>query len=285
MAYNFFSKHFIRIFCRRLGIPKKPIYNFLRFVSSVSPNSFEERHIISREQSSLTGLIDRHSGFYRFDEKAIPVLKDVIDDCTRLYDEKIQQYDADYFVKNPNKGFLLTLSSDQELLKIPSIYKLITSEFVLDTVYSYLQQPFVLSTIRLWWSVVNETEIRSQKFHIDDEDLTQVKMFINISDITEDHGPFKFITADLSDQIISQNNHAKHRLTDNEVSASMEDIPVVALTGNRGEGGFVDTSRCLHFGSRANKFDRLVLMAQFLKFDAPLLKGSLPIFDRPGNYS
>ena len=32
---------------------------------------------------------------------------------------------------------------------------------------------------------------------------------------------------------------------------------------------FVDTSRCLHYGSRFNKRDRLVLIIQFLTFHSP----------------
>jgi hypothetical protein len=31
----------------------------------------------------------------------------------------------------------------------------------------------------------------------------------------------------------------------------------------------VDTSRCLHHGSRHTRKDRLVLMVQFLRFDCP----------------
>ena len=36
------------------------------------------------------------------------------------------------------------------------------------------------------------------------------------------------------------------------------------LVGPAGSGAFLDTSRCLHYGSRFNRRDRLVLIIQFL---------------------
>ena len=278
MAYNFFSNHFIRIFCRRLGLPRRQVYNFVRALSFASPDRCGENHILDCVNADAgKSLINEELGYFRFDKNQSSGLKDVVADCMGIYHHKHSQYDADYFVKNPNKGFLLTLASDQELMKIASISNFITSDFVLNTVCSYLQQPFVLSTIRLWWSVVNDTEIRSQKFHLDDEDLSQIKLFVNINDVSEDHGPFRFIDAVNSENIISCYRHGKRRFSDDEISASTDKVPIISLTGSAGEGGFVDTSRCLHFGSRANKHDRLVLMAQFLRYDAPLLRGSLPV--------
>ena len=285
MAYNFFSNHFIRIFCRRLGLPRRQIYNLVRALSFVSRDSFEENHVIDSGQSDTGSCpVNKELGYFRFDKNQTSKLESVVADCMKLYHHKHTQYDADYFLKNPNKKFLLTLASDRELMKIASIHELITSDFVINTVYSYLQQPFVLCTIRLWWSVVNDTEIRSQKFHLDDEDLTQIKLFVNINDVSEDHGPFRFIDADNSQKIIASYRHGKRRFSDHEISAVVEQVPVISLTGAAGEGGFVDTSRCLHFGSRENKHDRLVLMAQFLRYDAPLLRGSLPVYDHPDSY-
>ena len=282
---NFFSNHFIRLFCRRLGLPRRQIYNLVRALSFVSPDSFEEKHVINSGHSNAGNCpVDKELGYFLFDENQTSELESVVADCMELYHQKHRQYDADYFLKNPNKRFLLTLASDHELMKITSIHEFITSDFVINTVYSYLQQPFVLSTIRLWWTVVNDTEIRSQKFHLDDEDLTQIKLFVNISDVSEDHGPFRFIDADNSQKIIASYRHGKRRFGDDEISAAMDEAPVISLTGSAGEGGFIDTSRCLHFGSRENKHDRLVLMAQFLKYDAPLLRGSLPVYAQPASY-
>ena len=43
----------------------------------------------------------------------------------------------------------------------------------------------------------------------------------------------------------------------------------VSLTGQPGEGGCVDTCRCLHFGSRGNTKPRVMLMLRFNDHLAP----------------
>ena len=40
-------------------------------------------------------------------------------------------------------------------------------------------------------------------------------------------------------------------------------------TGPAGKGLMLDTSRCLHYGSRGNTIERLVLMFQYTSFYAP----------------
>jgi hypothetical protein len=58
------------------------------------------------------------------------------------------------------------------------------------------------------------------------------------------------------------------RLTDDDVDAVGVREEALRLVGPAGGGAFVDTSRCLHFGSRGNRRDRLVLLVQFFRFHA-----------------
>jgi hypothetical protein len=46
----------------------------------------------------------------------------------------------------------------------------------------------------------------------------------------------------------------------------------VRVLAPAGGGIFIDTSRCLHFGSRGNRAERLVLLAQFMDYYAPKLE-------------
>jgi hypothetical protein len=61
----------------------------------------------------------------------------------------------------------------------------------------------------------------------------------------------------------------RRRISDEEVDATCGLENAVRLVGGPGSAGFVDTSRCLHFGSRHTRRDRLVLMVQFTRFHCP----------------
>jgi len=158
-----------------------------------------------------------------------------------------------------------------------AIRDFLESDYILDHVSAYLNGPFVLTALRLWWSPVNDSTLSSQMYHLDEEDTSQLKLIINISDVKQDHGPFTFLTSEQSDKVLNDYSISKRRYTDDEIKKSLSDYQHESIIGPPGFGGFVDTSRCLHFGSRNNKEDRLVFMAQFLKADAPFLSKSLPL--------
>jgi hypothetical protein len=114
--------------------------------------------------------------------------------------------------------------------------------------------------------------VSSQLFHVDPEGLTQVKFFINVFDVGEGEGPFTFIPADETARIIYEVNllrqqHGKQhagRYLDDEISAVGADGSIVRVTGPRGSGVAVDTSRCLHLGSRVSPGSfRLCLYIQY----------------------
>ena len=55
----------------------------------------------------------------------------------------------------------------------------------------------------------------------------------------------------------------------------------IVMTGPRGSGAWVDTSRCLHFGSRGNSTDRLMLIVQFTKHLADFRAELPPVYRNP----
>ena len=121
----------------------------------------------------------------------------------------------------------------------------------------------------MWWSPENDTARSSQRFHLDYEDVRQLKIFINIFETAQDQGPLTFIPAHVSEQIQRSRGRVIGRVDDEWVYAQGGREQVCRLMGPAGSGAFLDTSRCLHYGSRSNRRDRLVLMFQFLTHHAP----------------
>ena len=91
-------------------------------------------------------------------------------------------------------------------------------------------------------------------FHSDWEDVRQVKLFVNCSAVERENGPLTAVTADASrrvkDEVGYRYGGAHFRLADAEVVPRLSDEELVPFTGPPGTMTFIDTSTCLHFGSR-----------------------------------
>ena len=122
----------------------------------------------------------------------------------------------------------------------------------------------------------------SQLFHSDWEDVRQVKIFVNCSNVTDESGPLTAVSADASrrvKQAVEYRYGGPHfRLRDDEVLPILTEGEKKAFTGPSGSIVFLDTSSCLHLGSRVHEGaeERLVAQFQYLTppaFDLALAPG------------
>ncbi|MCP5080126.1 MAG: hypothetical protein GY948_00320 [Alphaproteobacteria bacterium] len=169
--------------------------------------------------------------------------------------------------------FLVRLASNEEIMEIKPVREFVLSDELIGLASHYFGQVPVLSRADLWWSPPNESKAESQLYHYDGEDKSQLKIILNVVDVDENTGPFTFLPAGASEKIGRNRRHSA-RLDDDAVEETMGREAVTRLTGPASTVGAVDTSRCLHYGSRGNSRDRLILMLQFTRFLAP--KASLP---------
>ncbi len=172
--------------------------------------------------------------------------------------------------------FLVRLAGDEEVLAIKPVLDFALSDELIGLASHYFGQVPVLSSVNLWWSPPNESMAESQLYHYDGEDKSQLKIILNVVDVDENTGPFTFLTAGASEQIGNSRRHSA-RLDDDAVESTVGREAVSSLTGPAGTVGAVDTSRCLHYGSRGNSRERVILMLQFTRFLAP--KAILPNWD------
>jgi len=110
----------------------------------------------------------------------------------------------------------------------------------------------------------------SQLFHCDWEDVRQVKVFVHCSDVDLAGGPLTAVAAAASSRVKHQVGYryggGGFRLGDEEVLPRVEATDVQAFTGPAGGVTVIDTSSCLHYGSRleAGAEPRLVVQFQYL---------------------
>jgi hypothetical protein len=212
-------------------------------------------------------------GYWRFDGELAEKARLAAADLAKVFPQLMNQE----IKRNPQskKGsFLVTIMQNEAFLAYPRVMDLVTDERLVGTAARYLGEAPVLADVSLWWSPVNDSARSSQLFHFDEADNRQLKLFLNVFEVTPDHGPFTLVPADLSKHVAEKKGNTHGRLTDEEVEVLAPRESWQAFSGPAGTLAAVDSSRCLHFGSRGNTRDRVVVMFQFTKFTAPL--GQVP---------
>lgn len=257
----------------RLRIPRQlgqPVLSAVKIARQPSQYWLRRRVAValSRTTPQPSG-VPRVAGYRLFGRDDYPGVYAVVEQCTRIYRESRKAAAADAFLKNPKKRFLLSVLDGADFCQHPELIRFMVSRPILDVATAYLGSVPLLAGAKLWWSPENDTAQSSQRFHLDYEDVRQLKIFINIFETAQDQGPLTFIPAHVSEQIQRSRGRVIGRVDDEWVYAQGDRGQVCRLIGPAGSGAFLDTSRCLHYGSRSNRRDRLVLMFQFLTHHAP----------------
>jgi hypothetical protein len=158
--------------------------------------------------------------------------------------------------------FLRNLLNDKDLRRNPVFLDFALSDAMFGMATRYLGTVPYLCRVDLVHSVPKlggqDEKIASQLFHVDPEGLTQVKFFIHVYDVGDAEGPFTFIPADETTRILAAIRNLRRRegrphvgrYLDEEIDAVGGTGSIVRLTGPSGAGVAIDTSRCLHMGSR-----------------------------------
>jgi hypothetical protein len=174
------------------------------------------------------------------------------------------------------QSFYRHLLKDEDLRRNPDLVEFALSQKLLGPVAQYLGMIPYLTRVDLVYSVSRGTDekIESQLFHLDHEGLRQLKYFIYVYDVGEPEGPFTFLPADTSFRVVNdvrawRKRHGgrdveSRRYLDEEIAAVHAAQDIVSVKGPAGSGVAVDTSRCLHLGSRVSPGAfRLVLYLQY----------------------
>lgn len=220
--------------------------------------------------------IDRAAGFSRFGMADFDALPRVVDLARMIYETRRGQLDAERATAR-KREFMEEILSDEDLRRYPEFVQFCLSTPVVQAVSGYLGTLPVLRRVGLLLSSPADTNADSRLYHLDPEDFRQVKLFVNIFDVTAENGPLTWLPGDVSDAVLkgiwrrqkqtAERRDQFRRWSDDEVAEHSTPRDLVRLTGPAGSGAFVDASRCLHFGSRIQPGAmRLVFCAQYLRY-------------------
>lgn len=246
----------------------------------------ERRRLAEAYTAKLTfAELSKDRGFLLLPPNHFGDMADVIATCRRLFESKVARRDAaadargdaqngHLRVREAKGEYLRNLLSNDDLQNHPALVDFALSDAAMGMATSYLGTIPHLNRVDLLYSVPRpgDEKVSSQLFHVDPEGLTQVKFFINVFDVDEAEGPFTFIPADETARVIREVGALRRKLgkqhagryLDDEIAAVGASDAIVRVKGPQGSGVAVDTSRCLHLGSRvAPGTFRLCLYVQY----------------------
>ena len=97
-----------------------------------------------------------------------------------------------------------------------------------------------------------------------------MKLFIAIDDVTEERGPLHFIPAAESAIMEKKERHFAGRLDDDVVASYAGEKGIISAIMKAGEGLFIDTCTCAHYGSRGNTEPRYLLLFHYISKLSPI---------------
>lgn len=150
------------------------------------------------------------------------------------------------------------------------VKELALSPEIIGAAARYLGDVPVLSVVSAWYCPNRTADelVGSQMFHCDREGHKQVKVFIPIEEIRPVDGPTTCLSAAATKRYFDYRRSRyetlslKNRFSDQDVHqhGSDEEHP---LTGAPGTLAFVDTTNCLHYGSRPGERGKYHMVLQY----------------------
>ena len=202
---------------------------------------------------------------------SLPYLDQVLAESRELISERVGVRTSP---TGAYRSFFQDLIQPEDLTRFPSFVNFATSSELLSTVSRYIKSIPALSTtlpsgIRLVESnaAFDDAPDRpkdSQLFHIDYYSLPNVYVLVLLEDVIKECGPWSFLPRSTSQRVSQQLEYWQkprgYRISDEEVYSVVDPQELIEFTYPRGTVLFIESSGCLHFGSRNSVKPRFQLM-------------------------
>ena len=272
-------KHFLSLIFERLS--KKIGYpNFASYANTNLRKLLNFKTIIKRK-SIAKCIIKKHKGpfisksegYLLFGKNYVPNLENLISASNKILDKKGRANLKNWYLKkrsSKSKDFFFNVLEEIDVLDNPELMNFVLSDEILGCAIEYFGFVPQLSSLGLFVSPENHSleKLRgSQQYHLDGEHQ-HLKCYVYLSDVTPESGAFTFIPKNKSNELRDMNGGFL-KSSGNENEKLLEEYDKnysIQILGEPGNGGFIDTSSCLHYGSRCTVGDRIVFMFHYSAF-------------------
>tara|TARA_B100000787_G_C16157153_1_gene279519 strand:+ start:66 stop:980 length:915 start_codon:yes stop_codon:yes gene_type:complete len=184
-----------------------------------------------------------------------------------------------------NTKYSKNLLDEIEILRHSPTINFALSHELLSVIGEYLGTSPSLHSINLWWGKAEEPRAGSPFFHLDSLDSSCILLYVYLSDVADNNGPFCVIPRNESLKFIKKTGYLGNSLSDESVFKILPTSSLKKLTGQAGSIFAIDATNSLHYGSRCKDGDRVALIFSYASYHndemtADFLK-SLPKLKNP----
>jgi len=221
-----------------------------------------------RAESPWRGFVPRARGYRRVAPGEIPGLDDAVTEARAVFALRKEATLRDKTGLSAANPFYMVLQ-DRDVPRYPRLVEAALAPPLVEIATDYLGTVPRLQNVNIWLSTPLDRAYGSQLFHLDKPDVRLLSLFVNLGEVGPEQGPLTFLPADTSAVVRRATRYERRyylgdgRLADDELFRHCRREDLVALTGAAGSGGFVDTSNCLHIGSRVEVGERAVLVVRY----------------------
>jgi hypothetical protein len=151
----------------------------------------------------------------------------------------------------------------------------VVDDLVTDVLKQYYRTWFKPVRVNMWRNnhvppeVVESSEVFSNYWHADPHTTDHVKLFVYLTDVTEDHGPFHAITTDESKHVTRSYRRERDGIPNGYVEDTVDEV--IKFTGPKGSTALCNTQTNLHrAGIPAEGNHRDILQMIFAPSTEPL---------------
>lgn len=190
------------------------------------------------------------------ENKYAPVSLELPEELVREIHAKVSEYIEDdqfSYVRGAHYGNTkdkyYTRAMRNVVGNIPKVKEILTPE--LETILTeYYGTNIGVTSVLLWrnYHVPEDKENRivfSNDWHNDNIAPTELKLFVNITDVTENHGPLHVISKPATQKLFKQKAF-RGRKKQNDMSALEDEGHIIKHTGKAGSAVLAHASDCLH---------------------------------------
>ena len=279
-------RHPLTSYVYHYGLHARLPYGILKSIAnfcdaSQMPFEYVERQRLARDilrQSEWHGTVPRDTCFLAFAPGEVPGLATMAEIGKQIYHTRVDTEEDRrelQFRRQQGKSPITHLLRDEDLDERHELLEIATSRPIAEIMADYFGTVPRLDNIDLWVSRPNQNSIGSQLLHLDKPDRHYVSIFLNVMDVTEENGPLTFLAADDSSRVRRETDyeklyyHGDGRLADADLLRIAGEDKLIRVTGPAGAGAIVDTSECLHFGSRCESGVRVVAIVTYMLAHKP----------------
>jgi hypothetical protein len=215
--------------------------------------------------SPWVGFVPKKRGCAAVMPDTLPGTREVLDAVRAVIEDRRK---SGWKARSNNPFY--QLERPEDFRDYPALMDFALSDAMLQIVCDYYGMVPQLKEIGIWLTPPQTEQFSSQLFHLDKPESRLFKLFLNVDSNTENVGPLTLLPSDVSDKIRAKTSYetiyfrGDGRLSDEDVFSHCSAADQVALAGGAGTGGFADTSRCFHYGSRCRSGERKMFVVCFM---------------------